>query len=61
MAQTLGESKRQPNSRTKHDLGIVLLYAFECTPHCSCELAKVSEDCPFFLKKTTDHNNVDSR
>jgi hypothetical protein len=25
MAQTLGDSERQPNSRTKHDLGIVLL------------------------------------
>jgi hypothetical protein len=55
MAQTLGDSERQPNSRTKHDLGIVLLYAFECTPHCSCKLAKVSEDCLFFLKKTADH------
>ena len=43
MAQTLGDSERQ------------LLYAFECTPHCSCGLAKVSEDCPFSLKKTTDH------
>ena len=56
MAQTLGDSERQPNSRTKHDLGIVLLYAFECTPHCSCGLAKVSEDCPFLLKKTTIMN-----
>jgi hypothetical protein len=55
MAQTLGDSERKPNFRTKHGLGIVLLYAFECTPPRSCELAKVSEDCPFFLKKTTDH------
>jgi hypothetical protein len=52
MAQALGDSERQPNSRSKHDLGIVLLDAFECAPHCSRELAKVS---PFFLKKTTDH------
>jgi hypothetical protein len=56
MAQTLGDSERQPNSRTKHDdLGIALLYAFEGPPHCSCGLAKVSEDCQFFLKKTADH------
>jgi hypothetical protein len=55
MAQTLSDSERAPNSRTKHDLGIALLYAFEGPPDCSCGLAKVSEDCPFFLKKTADH------
>jgi hypothetical protein len=53
MAQTLGDSERKPNFRTK--LGIVLLYAFECTPPRSRDLAKVSEDRRFFLKKTADH------
>ena len=55
MAQTLGDSERQPNSRTKHELGIALLFAFECPPDCSCRLAKVWEDRPFFLKKIADH------